>query len=260
MTPPTISAVIPIYQPEAKILNRCLYLVTPQVSEVIVTMEGNSVLPQDALKHPNIHHVQTEEKGIGFGRNVNFGCKHATGDWLLILNDDVHLNEDAVAEMLKVAYPDTGIVVHLLRYPDRRIFATVCERYPGANDFHHVDHLKLKPTLEKVVEVENACGASWLIRREAFDQVNGYDERFHFYCEDNDLSLRIRRAGWKIFYTPHAKGWHIGHQSTRKIGNLSELMKPSVTLFHLLWQPYIQWNKSKPGLGNFDYLKHDHIG
>lgn len=250
-----ISAIIPIYQPESKILNRCLRQASPQVEEVIVTAEGKSVLPDDTQEFQNVRHVKTKEKGIGFGRNVNFGARQAKGDWLLILNDDVYLNPNAVEEMVKVIKPDTGIVVHFLCYQDRRIFATVCARKPDADDFHHVDMLKSEPTLKQVVEVENACGASWLVRREAFEKVGGYDERFFLYAEDNDLSLRIRHAGWKILYTPHARGWHIGHQSTRKLGNLEELMKPSVAFFQSRWKPYIQWNKNKPGLGNFDYIK-----
>ena len=251
----TVSAVIPIYQPEAKILNRCLYLVLPQVDEIIIAMEGNSHLPENTIAHPKIKTFRTMDKGIGFGRNVNFGSMHATSDWLLILNDDVHLNEDAVDKMQEVIQPDTGIVVHFLRYPDKRIFATVCARRPGANDFHHVDQLKTETSLNAVIEVENACGASWLVRRDVFEKVGRYDSRFFMYCEDNDLSLRVRRAGFKVLYTPHAKGWHIGHQSARKLGNLSGLIQPSVALFQTLWQPYIQWNKDRPGLGNFDYLK-----
>jgi len=249
-----VSAVIPIYQPDAKILNRCLYLVTPQVDEVIITAEGNSIVPENVLKHPKIVHVQTPDKAIGFARNVNFGAKHAKGKWLLILNDDVHLNPNAVEEMTKVIQPDTGIVVHLLRYPDRMIFPTVCARFAGATDFHHVDQRKTETSLKEVVEVENACGASWLVRREAFQKLNGYDEGFWpGYSEDNDLSLRMRLYGWKILYTPHAKGWHIGHQSFRKLGDPNELCKASIALFHRKWDAYLEANKNKVP-GDFSYL------
>lgn len=249
-----ISAVIPIYQPDPKILNRCLYLVAPQVDEVIITAEGKSIIPENVLKHPKIKVVQTDDKGIGFGRNVNFGAKHASGKWLLILNDDVHLNPDAVAKMTEVIQPDTGIVVHLLRYPDRKIFATVCARLPGAKAFHQVDQNKLETSLKDVVEVENACGASWLVLREAFQKLNGYDESFWpGYCEDNDLSLRMRLHGWKILYTPHAKGWHIGHQSFRKLGDPNELCKPSIALFNRKWGAYLEANAKKIP-GDFSFL------
>jgi GT2 family glycosyltransferase len=248
----TTSAVIPVYQPSASILNRCLYLVLPQVDEVIVSLEGKSILPENTVKHPKLTFVHTEERGIGHSRNANFGAKHAKSDWLLILNDDVHLNEDAVAEMLKVIQPDTGIVVHFLRYPDRRIFATVCARKPGDADFHAVDHLKLRSNLPNVIEVENACGASWLIRREAFEKIGGYDEAFFGYSNDNDLSLRMRRAGWKILYCPTAKGWHIGHQSFRKLGDPNILCRPGIELFHKKWKRYLDWNRNRVP-GNFDY-------
>lgn len=250
----TVTAIIPIYQPDVKLISRALYLVTPQVEEVIISCEGKSIVPPEMLKHNKIRTVKTEQKGIGHSRNSNFGAKHATTEWLLIMNDDVHLNEDAVAKMLEVVKPDTGIVVHLLRYPDKRIFATVCERRPREWDFHHVNQLELVSSLKEVIEVENACGASWLIRREVFEKVGGYDEEFFGYCNDNDLCMRVRQEGWKILYTPHARGWHIGHQSFKKLGDPNELCKPGIARFKQKWGPYFTWNWERVP-GNFDYLK-----
>lgn len=250
--PDSITAVIPIYQPDVEVLNRCLSCVLPQVGEIIVTAEGNSKVPSRVLQHEKIRHVRTQRKGIGFGKNVNFGARHAHGKWLFILNDDVFLNDDVVPLMLKEVKPDTGIIVHLLRYSDGRIFSTVCARNPGDKDFHHVDWLQNESSIKEVTEVENACGASWLIRATAWKRVGGYDEAFKFYAEDNALSLSVRKAGWKIIYTPHAKGWHLGHQSTPKVGNLSEMIAASSKLFHERWGKYIAHNANKP-MGTFDY-------
>lgn len=250
----SVSAIVPVYQPDIAVLNRCLECVIPQVSEVIVTAEGNSIIPKGVLQHEKIRHVRTPRKGIGFGANVNFGARHAHGKWLLILNDDVFLNDDVVSLMLKAVKPDTGIVVHLLRYQDGRIFSTVCARNPGDKDFHHVDWLQPDTSIKEVTEVENACGASWLIRATAWKRVGGYDEAFKFYAEDNALSLSVRKSGWKILYTPHAKGWHLGHQSTPKVGNLSEMIAASSKLFHERWSAYLKWNIDN-NFGNFDYTK-----
>jgi len=253
---PRVTAIIPVYQPDPAILTRCLACVTPQVDAVILATEGRSILPHGIPTDPRISVAHTPRCGIGFGANVNQGATHApqSTDWLLILNDDVFLNDDAVARMLETARPDTGIVVHLLRYQDGRIFSTVCARRPGDYDFSHVDHLAPQPTMHTVQEVENACGASWLIRHDVWRRVHGYDESFFAYCEDNDLSMRVRQAGWKILYTPHAKGWHVGHQSMRLVGDLSALIRPSAACFHAKWGDYLAWNRCRVP-GNFDYLR-----
>jgi len=94
---PTVTAIIPIYKPSSAMLNKCLRCVLPQVDEVIVTREETgAVLPSNVFQHPKIRYVVTQATGIGFGRNVNFGSRHATSDFLLHLNDDVYLAPNAV--------------------------------------------------------------------------------------------------------------------------------------------------------------------
>jgi hypothetical protein len=249
-----VSAVVPIYQPDVKVLNHCLENVLPQVTEIVVTAERNSRVPAGALQHPRIRYVQSDQSGIGFGRNVNFGARHAHGRYLLILNDDVFLNANAVEEMKKVMQPGVGMAVHFLRYTSGQIYPTVCGRIAGRNDFYHIDHMKTETSLRQVIEVENACGASLLMPRTAFFEVGGFDEEYFMYSEDNDLSMRVRQAGWKIIYTPHAKGYHLGQQSSSKLGNLPELCRPSIALFHRKWDPYIQANLNRVP-GDFSYLE-----
>ncbi len=53
--------------------------------------------------------------------------------------------------------------------------------------------------------VDWVSGACLLARRNALEQVGGWDEKFFMYFEDSDLCLRLRRAGWKIFYQPHVQ-------------------------------------------------------
>ena len=59
-------------------------------------------------------------------------------------------------------------------------------------------------------------GASLLIRRDAFDQVNGFDERFFLYWEDADLCRRMRARGQTVRYVPGARVVHLGGESSRR--------------------------------------------
>ena len=62
----------------------------------------------------------------------------------------------------------------------------------------------------KPYEVGYAKGAAVLIRREAYLQVGGFDNRFFFYYDETDLSYRMRKAGWRIYAVPSSLVFHIG--------------------------------------------------
>jgi GT2 family glycosyltransferase len=248
-----VSAIVPIYQPDVNVLNRCLQCVLPQVAEVIVTGEGYSRIPDGALQHPRIRYVQKPDCRIGYGRNTNFGARHSNGKYLLLLNDDVFLNPGAVELMKQELRSDVGMVAHLLRYPDGRIYHAGVDRKPGMKDWYHIDHLQLDATFQQVTELENVCGTSVMIRRDVFFDIDGFDEEFFLYSEDNDLAMRVRRAGWKIMYTPFATGIHLGHQSSNKIGGAGKFIAESNRLFHKKWEPYLRHNLNKVP-GDFSYL------
>lgn len=249
-----ISAVVPVYQPDADTLNRCLAAVVDQVDEVIVTMEAKSILPTGAMKHQKIRYVQTKEAGIGFGRNVNFGVRHSRGKYVLILNEDVFLQPGVVDGLMRHMHDNVGLACHLLRYTDGTIYPVAMARRPGDADWHHVDYRKYIPSISKPVELENCCGASFLVKREAFYKIGGFDENFFMYAEDNDLALRIRQAGHRIVFDPTLCATHVNGVSTGKLGIKREAMiAASGKLFHAKWDPYLRYNKFRVP-GNFEYV------
>lgn len=246
-----VSAVVPIYKPDKAMLDRCLEALRPQVDEIVLTMESGGVCPgyKDLL-------VTKPEAGIGFGRNVNFGVRHTSGDLVLILNDDVYLEPDAVAKMKAVMGPSVGIVGQFLKYPDGRIYHAGKPRAPGGGiGFPHVDLGKYLPSITQPCEMENTNGASILVRREAFYDIGGYDERFLFYAEDDDLCMRMRKHGWKVWYQPDARGIHEEHRETSKLPDRDKIMHQSNRLFGQLWGRYFYHNRDNRGLGNFNYCR-----
>jgi GT2 family glycosyltransferase len=250
----SVSAVIAIYQPDAEILNRCLAAVLPQVNEVVVTRAADGVVPRGTLTHPKILHVQAPGSKIGYGRNLNYGARWSNGKYLLLLNDDVFLEPDAVSILLKEMKPSVGLVSHLLRYPDGKIYHAGVFRQPGQRDWGHIDHLAWHPTFQEPVELENVCGTSVLVRREVHFGIGGFDEDMFLYSEDNDYAMRVRLHGWKIMFTPHAKGIHVGHLSSNKLGDVHGFIRTSNELFHRKWGAYLRHNIGT-SLGNFNYLK-----
>lgn len=248
-----VSAVIAIYQPEVSTLNRCLECVIPQVQEVIVTAEGNSVIPKGALQSPKVKYVTTPQRRIGYGRNANYGARHSNGKYLLLMNDDCFLDPGAVEALRAEMKPGVGAVAHFLRYPNGQVYYCGKVRTPGMRGWGHVSHRQWKPDITTVLDMENLCGCSVMVRREAFYQIGGFDEDFFCYAEDDAFMLSLRKAGWRLTYTPHATGVHMEGQSTQKIGQPNELVQNANHIFHRKWGEYLTHNLHRVP-GDFSYL------
>jgi len=212
-----VSAVIPIYKPDLNTLNRCLSLVEPQVDEVVIAAQGDSVIPSGIIATPKIKLVRTNKQKCGYSGNANHGVRHTNNEWLLMMNDDVFLRGDAVQRMKDCIRPDTGIVSNLLRYPDNTIYYCGKVRSPGVRGWGHANHRQHHPMFSGVTELENACGCCILTRRSAFYDVNALDEELPIFGQDDIYSLNIRKKGWKILFTPHSEGIHMEHQSLSKL-------------------------------------------
>lgn len=253
-----VSAVVTIFKPPVERLNKCLNALLPQVSEIIVTRNADGIIPVGAMQHPKIRYVTTRLPNIGYGRNANFGARHTSADHILFLNDDVYLNPDTVGHLMSVIKtdPKIGMVGHLLRYPDGTIQHGGTTRTRSDLGWGHVSHRRVTPEIQNVIECENVTHASVLMRRRAFYDAGTYDERYFMYFEDNALNLQMRKAGWKIFYTPHTTATHDEHQTLKVYpnGQMVDNMRRARALFDKTWGEYFRWNKTRP-LGNFDYAK-----
>ena len=250
-----VSAVVAVYRPESAMLNRCLESLLPQVQEIIVVRDLFGKFPDGAMQNPKIRYVIKNISDIGYGRKMLYGTRFTNGKYILHCNDDAYLEPDCVQKMVQQMKPDVGVVTPLLRYVnDNTIYHAGKVRSPGARGWGHQDHRKHLPTFTDVTELENTCGCVILIRRQAFYEVDGYDERFYVYAEDDDFSLKIRKAGYKILFHPGALGHHEEHQSTKHTPDIVNLMHKSNAVFGEKWSRYFDHNANRIP-GNFDYAK-----
>jgi len=146
----------------------------------------------------------------------NFGAGHASGDVLLLLNDDVEiLAPDWIEEMLSYLYREgVGAVGAKLLYPDRRVqhagvilgiggVAGHSHKFAGEADYGYFGRLVLPQALSAVT------GACLMVRREAFQAVGGLDERnLAVAFNDVDFCLRLSERGWRCVWTPYASLLH----------------------------------------------------
>jgi len=243
-----VSAIISIYRPEVGTLNRCLECVLPQVDEVIVCRDMAGIEPVGALKHPKIRYVLSPQHNIGYGRKQNFAARHSSGKLLLLCNDDLFLEPDAVARMKEEMKPGVGLVCNLLLYPDRSVYFAGKSRGFGQMGWGHMNHKQRHWDLKVPTELENACGACNLVSRKAFYDIGGFDEDFMLFGEDDDFSLRMRQAGYKIMFTPHSVGIHLEHQSVNKTGDIMTMVQNANRIFNRKWGWYLEHNRNRvPG-------------
>jgi GT2 family glycosyltransferase len=162
---------------------------------------------------------------IGFARANNQGICLARGRYVLLLNADTVVPPGALAALVDFmdAHPQAGACGPRLLHPDGTPQPYAFGRDPtpvyllwrGLNRllFHRYVH---DWATDQVQEAEWVSGACLIVRREAIEQIGGLDENIFMYFEDNDWCLRLRRAGWRVYYNPQASITHLGGQSVKQ--------------------------------------------
>ena len=170
---------------------------------------------------PNVQLIRNSEN-IGFGRANNQGWRVSHSKYVLFLNSDTLVPPGALAQLIEFmnSHPDAGVCSPRLLCADgtTQSFAFGCDPTPAyllARGWSRVFLHRPRHDWETrdAQTVDWVSGACLLARRNALERVDGFDEEFFMYFEDNDLCLRIRRAGWKIFYNPQVTITHLGGAS-----------------------------------------------
>jgi GT2 family glycosyltransferase/Tfp pilus assembly protein PilF len=158
---------------------------------------------------------------FNFSRLCNLGAGGATGTYLCFLNNDIEpANSDWLKEMIaEAARPGIGLVGAKLLYPDR----TVQHAGIALAGAHVARHTNLKiPENDggywgRAMQAQNlsaVTGACIVLRRNVFEEISGFDEALAVDFGDIDLCLRVRRAGYRVLWTPHAVLVH--HESASR--------------------------------------------
>jgi N-acetylglucosaminyl-diphospho-decaprenol L-rhamnosyltransferase len=160
-------------------------------------------------RFPNVHLV-ANPINRGFAAANNQALTTCRGDFILFLNPDTQVMPDTFKNGL--AYmrenPHIGLAGTKILNPDGTLQESVSYRYPGEK-FAKGKLSSLKGHIACVL------GAAMITRREVMAAVGGFNEDFFLYGEDEDLCLRIRKAGWEIGYIREACVVHLGGQSER---------------------------------------------
>ena len=200
----------------------------------------------------NLKIIRSEEN-LGFSGGQNLGIKFALdngADYVVILNNDVILDKNLIIELLKTFdEKDCGIVSPKIYFAKGHEFHK--DRYKqdeqgrviwyagGQVDWQNViaSHIGVdevdKGQYSSVEEIDFASGCCELIKREVFGKAGFFDDRYFLYYEDNDLSQRVKKQGFKIYYQPKAILWHLNAGSAG--GSGSSLQDYYITRNRLLF-------------------------
>jgi GT2 family glycosyltransferase len=167
----------------------------------------------------------------GFGKACNIGARFATSDYLLFLNPDAELYVDTLPKALNYmqnpANAKVGICgVQLLDETGR--VSRSCARFPSPMGlalqaigldwiFPRLGHFMTEWDHAETRIVDQVIGAFYLVRRELFESLGGFDERFFVYFEEVDFAYRAKQIGWRSVYFVDARAFHAGGGTSNQI-------------------------------------------
>jgi hypothetical protein len=203
--------------------------------EVILVDNGSTdgSVEMVARDYPQVR-VFPQGKNLGFTKANNIGLREARGHYLLVLNSDTEIVDDALERMCDYmdANPDIGALGAQLLNTDRTVQLS-CRAFPSYRTvfFHRyslltrlfprnrysAEYLMTETGHTTTMDVDWVSGACLLTRSETTDQVGLLDEGFFIYAEDVDWCYRMKQAGWRVVYYPETKVLHHIGRATRKI-------------------------------------------
>ncbi|MGH3977964.1 MAG: glycosyltransferase, partial [Pseudonocardiaceae bacterium] len=154
----------------------------------------------------------------GFAGGCNLGAGRADGTVLAFLNSDARPHRDWVRAAVDVLREDAGVAAvasKVLDWDGERIdYVDGGLTWYGMGYKPHTGELD-DGSHETARDVLFGTGAALLVRRDAFEQLGGFDERFFMFYEDVDLGWRLNLRGYRVRYEPRSIAYHRHHASLR---------------------------------------------
>jgi N-acetylglucosaminyl-diphospho-decaprenol L-rhamnosyltransferase len=215
-------------------LSECVASLQREGVRAIVVVDNGSTdgsLEGLGAANPDVRVLHTG-RNLGYGGGVNYGAGQTTDELLLVCNPDLVLQPGALGAMAdRLAQdPSLGLVGPALvtlvgdLQPSGRAFPTLrrssfqavlgvlLPKNPYSRRYRDTNRAQAGTGI-----VDWVTGACFLVRREAFSAVGGFDDRYFMYVEEVDLCWRLARAGWRTGYESSARVLHLAGVSTAAV-------------------------------------------
>lgn len=212
---PTIAVVV-VTRNRINALKRCLLSLgrsVIKISEIVVVDNASSDGSLEMVKKnfPKIRLlVQKENTGAARGRNI--GARATKSNLLYFLDDDAYVEPKTFKSATQTLLTDQRIAI----VQSKVLSSKNPKKILGIG--HDINTTTSLITALGINETDQGqylaimdipmVGTGWLIKREAFNLVNGFDNKFFVPYEDSDISIRIRQKGYRIVFDPRSQIWH----------------------------------------------------
>lgn len=189
--------------------------------EIILVDNGSTDGSKEFFeKFEGINYIYSDEN-LGFGRANNLGARHASGDYLFLLNSDTLLINNAIKILHDFisTHPKAAVVGGNLFDKEGNPNLSYKRHLPGLLD--SIDSLmfnkfsKLRWGINRFfnhsdspLQVAYIQGADLMINRTLFDSLGGFCDEYFMYYEETDLCCRVAHAGYRCYNIPSAKIFH----------------------------------------------------
>jgi GT2 family glycosyltransferase len=203
-------------------LQACLDSLARQtVADFDIVVVDNSGGAATLPSRPSVRIIRNA-RNVGFGTAINQVLRSTSAPFLAVLNDDTVAHPGWLEALLRAIQnrPDAGMCASQVRFYGEPRLDSAAMLVAADGSSKQRGHGK--PPEDFPVEEETLfpSGSAALYRRAMLEELGGFDDSFFLYCEDTDLGLRARWAGWKCLYVPQAV---VEHHYSHSAGGASPL-------------------------------------
>jgi len=233
-TTPRVRVVCVVYHPGDELARFAETLATASRGpvELVVVDNGTDHTVAESVVTGAGGRLLVPGSNLGYGAAANRGAAGADAPWIVVANSDIEWTPGSLDRLVAAGeeQPSAGALGPMLMntdgtmYPSARALPSLRQGAGHAmfarlwpdNPWTRAYHARQESTGGYLREAGWLSGACLLLRREAFEQVGGFDESYFMFFEDVDLGERLGRAGWENLYVPDVRVTHVGGTSWRE--------------------------------------------
>lgn len=206
---PQVTIVIPVFNQFAYTYG-CLKSILMQTDnieyEIILADDCSTDMTRDFSLYAENVAVSKTAGNQGFLRNCNHAAAEAKGRYIFFLNNDTNVQRDWLSSLVHLmdSDPNIGMTGSKLVYPDGKLQEAGGILWNDGSAWNYGRGKNPEsPEYNYVKDADYISGAAIMIRRELWQEIGGFDERFApAYCEDSDLAFEVRKHGFRVVYQP----------------------------------------------------------
>lgn len=246
-----------------QLLDNCLdsiYKETKKINfEIFVVDNASSDRSAEMVKekYPQVQLVENK-KNAGFAAANNQALKHASGRYILFLNPDTIILDNALdkgVEMMdarpevsilgantfnsdmtrqKTVAPDPSLLSQIF------LLAKLRHLFPKSKIIKKYQRFDFDYSKETLIN-GHTQGSFILIKKDVLDKIGSFDEKFFIWFEEVDLCFRARQRGYKILYSPEVKIIHYGGESFKQVMTFKKQLMYNQSLLYYFWKNKPKW-------------------